>query len=45
MGMVEIIADFIKHGGNITNPRATYLLLLKYILRETEIILVTQRHT
>jgi hypothetical protein len=43
MGMVEIIADFIKHGGNITNPHVRpicVLLLLKYISRETEIILV-----
>jgi hypothetical protein len=25
MGMVEIIVDFVKHGGN---PRATYLCLI-----------------
>jgi hypothetical protein len=28
MGMVEIIVDFVKHGGNITNPRATHLCLI-----------------
>jgi hypothetical protein len=28
MWMVEIIVDFIKHGGNITNPRATYSCLI-----------------
>jgi hypothetical protein len=28
MGMVEIIVDFEKHGGNITNPRATHLCLI-----------------
>jgi hypothetical protein len=26
--MVEIIVDFVKHGGNITNPRATHLCLI-----------------
>jgi hypothetical protein len=25
MRIVEIIVDFVKHGGNITNPRATDL--------------------
>jgi hypothetical protein len=28
MGMVEIIVGFVKHGGNITNPRATHLCLI-----------------
>jgi hypothetical protein len=28
MGMTEIIVDFVKHGGNITNPRATHLCLI-----------------
>jgi hypothetical protein len=28
MGMVEIIVDFVKHGGNITNPRAIHLFLI-----------------
>jgi hypothetical protein len=39
MGMVEIIADFIQYVGNINNPRAT-IMILKYISRETDIILV-----
>jgi 5-methylcytosine-specific restriction endonuclease McrA len=28
MGMIEIIADFIKQGGRATNPRATHLCLV-----------------
>jgi hypothetical protein len=43
MGMVEIIADFIQYGGNINNPRAT-IMILKYISRETDIILVPQTY-
>jgi hypothetical protein len=44
MGMVEIIADFIQYGGNINNPRAT-IMILKYISRETDIILVPQTYS
>jgi hypothetical protein len=28
MGMTEIIVDFVKHGGNITNTRAIHLCLI-----------------
>jgi hypothetical protein len=31
-----IIADFIKHGGNITNPRATHLCLIIVKIRATQ---------
>jgi hypothetical protein len=43
MGMVEIIVDFIKHGGNISKLRATNLCLIiemKLHFARTEIILV-----
>jgi hypothetical protein len=30
--MVEIIVDFVKHGGNITNPCATHLCLIIFKL-------------